>query len=205
MSFNRLGGAALFLAPLILFSCNSLEGNLGLGTVLLSSMPGHEIEQTYYIGVYDPHDKLPPAFYRVRVHGQASIMSSARFGSGWIRSELIDSLNADIKFNQKGGPMKMQEGELGNVELEPGRRMMMFGPEGVRSVSASHRLVIVMGASPEDFFSGMDKVLGNLSSAKVDLAQGEGRARIERLGQELKAERRRMQDIADDVNVEVGR
>src|SRR6185436_10478783 len=52
--------------------------------------------------------------------------------------------------------------------LKPGRRLMMFGPEGFREAPADHRLVIVMGANPKAFFEAIDTALGDLSQVSVD-------------------------------------
>ena len=40
------------------------------------------------------------------------------------------------------------------------RRLIMFGPEGFREAPKNHRLVVVMGASPETFFNAVDRALG---------------------------------------------
>jgi hypothetical protein len=42
---------------------------------------------------------------------------------------------------------------------------MMFGPEGFREAPANHRLVLVMGSSPEKYFEAVDTVLGTVSQA----------------------------------------
>lgn len=53
-----------------------------MGTTLLGARtPANEIEQIYYLGVFDPQEQLEPMVYRVRVHGQASPISGMKFGS----------------------------------------------------------------------------------------------------------------------------
>ena len=42
---------------------------------------------------------------------------------------------------------------------------MMFGPEGFREAPKDHRLVIVMGSNPEDFFKAIDTSLGVVAEA----------------------------------------
>lgn len=212
-------------------------------------LPTQDIEQVYYLGSFDPIEQVPPEFYRVTVRGQASFISRMRFGSGWVRSELIDSLNTRVDFGDqgfvqirrsagvppKGGSTVLPDerrgsdppsnsapaddsgkeegksespnkdepssdanassttanspadevGEGGNssgapsgssgavlvrstdtANLQAGRRYVLFGPEGQRPVPHEHRLVIVMGSSPEAFFSAIDKALGQVSSVQ---------------------------------------
>jgi hypothetical protein len=50
----------------------------------------------------------------------------------------------------------------------------MFGPEGFREAPRDHRLVIVMGSSPQKFFSAVDSALGLVAS--VTQGQGDGPA-----------------------------
>ena len=70
----------------LLSGCNSLPQSIALGagiaTAVGAVIPGHDIEQVYYLGAFDPHEQVPPALFRVRVRGQASIISWMRFGSG---------------------------------------------------------------------------------------------------------------------------
>ena len=136
-------------------------GVLGV-TALAARTPAQEIEQIYYLGVFDPQEQVPPMVYRIRVHGQASILSGLQFGSGWVPAEIIDSLGSNISF--KDGNIKIEKaGEGLSSSLTTGRRLVMFGPEGFREAPANHRLVIVMGSSPEDFFNAMDRSLGLVS------------------------------------------
>ncbi|MHC4481797.1 MAG: hypothetical protein ACYS1C_12635, partial [Planctomycetota bacterium] len=127
-----------------------------------SRAPGHEIEQIYYLGAFDPQEQVPPAIYRIRVHGQASLISRTKFASGWVKSELIDSLNTNYSFDEEAGGtgMKLTQGQEGLANLQTGRRLVLFGPEGFREAPRNHRLVIVMGTSPEAYFKAIDKVLG---------------------------------------------
>lgn len=155
------------------FGCNALPQNIALGAAITTAVgaviPGHDIEQVYYLGSFDPQEQVPPALYRVRVRGQASIISWMRFGSGWVPAELIDSLGSSVEINKADG--KIVFTKAGNEQLSKlkiGRRLMQFGPEGFREVPKEHRLVIVMGSDPEKFFAAMDEALGAVSQAKVD-------------------------------------
>lgn len=153
--------------------CNSVPQNVALGAVIGTGVgaiiPGHDIEQVYYLGSFDPQEQVPPALYRIRVRGQASIISWMRFGSGWVPSELIDSLGSSVEINKKDGKIVMTKaGQDERSKLTIGRRLMQFGPEGFREVPKDHRLVIMMGANPEDFFKAMDMALGSISQAKLD-------------------------------------
>lgn len=153
--------------------CNSLPQNIALGAAITTAVgaviPGHDIEQVYYLGSFDPQEQVPPALYRVRVRGQASIISWMRFGSGWVPAELIDSLGRSVEINKADGKIEFTKAGSDHLsKLRIGRRLMQFGPEGFREVPKEHRLVIVMGSDPEKFFAAMDEALGAVSQAKVD-------------------------------------
>lgn len=153
--------------------CNSVPQNVALGAVIGTGVgaiiPAHDIEQIYYLGSFDPQEQVPPTLYRVRVRGQASIISWMRFGSGWVPAELIDSLGSSVEINKADGKIVMTKAEAGQLsKLTIGRRLMQFGPEGFREVPKDHRLVILMGADPEAFFNAMDKALGSVNQAQLD-------------------------------------
>lgn len=57
--------------------------------------------------------------------------------------------------------------------LDPVKRMFMIGPEGVRIAPAKHRLVIVMGSSPQNFFKAVDESLGEIAKVEIEQADGE--------------------------------
>lgn len=171
----RLHSWCLLLVPMVNLTtgCNSVPQNIALGAVIGTGVgaviPSHDIEQVYYLGSFDPQEQIPPALYRVRVRGQASIISWMRFGSGWVPADLIDSLGSSVEINKADGKIVMSK--AGNGELSKlgiGRRLMQFGPEGFREVPKDHRLVIMMGANPEGFFKAMDEALGAVSQAKID-------------------------------------
>ena len=161
-----------FLSIVFLTGCNSLPQNIALGTVVATGVgamvPGHEIEQIYYLGSFDPQEQVPPALYRVRVRGQASIISWMRFGSGWVPADLIDSLGSSVEINKSDGKIVMTK--AGNEQISKltiGRRLMQFGPEGFREVPKQHRLVILMGSDPREFFKAIDEALGAVTTAKA--------------------------------------
>jgi len=132
--------------------------------------PVHEIEQIYYLGSFDPQEQLPPSIYRVRVHGQASLISSTKFASGWVPAQVVDSLNTHIGFDvndRKKPNVNITKGEEDLSKLETGRRLMQFGPEGFREAPKDHRLVIVMGASPKAFFEGINRALGSVGELRL--------------------------------------
>lgn len=162
--------------------CNSLPQNIALGVAITTAVgaviPGHDIEQVYYLGSFDPQEQVPPALYRVRVRGQASIISWMRFGSGWVPAELIDSLGSSVEINKADGNIAFTKADSDQLaKLKIGRRLVQFGPEGFREVPKNHRLVLVMGSDPEDFFAAMDEALGAVSQAKAD----QDRAALNRL------------------------
>lgn len=138
------------------------------GVGYAAQAPTTEMEQTYYLGTFDPKEQMPAAVYRITVHGQASMLNNTKFASGWVPARLVDSLGSQIEIANEGKDKAVQftgspEGTAATIS--PGRRMMLFGPEGFREAPADHRLVIVMGSSPDEFFRGADEALGR---AKVD-------------------------------------
>lgn len=159
------------------------------GTVAGGIIPGNGLEQIYYLGIFDPRDQIPQTFYRVTVRGQASVINTqTRFASGWVPAALIDGLGTDVDAHLKGGEIKPSGDSTQVPELvSPVKRMFLLGPEGIRVSPASHRLVIVMGSSPEGFFEAVDAALGTLSSAEVSKADGQAQ-------QAITNEYRRLQD-----------
>ncbi|MFG0248503.1 MAG: hypothetical protein ACF8OB_06420, partial [Phycisphaeraceae bacterium JB051] len=161
----------ILLMCLSVTGCSNTGETIGLAvgtTVLGAQSPGNEIEQIYYFGVYDPLEQVPPAFYRIRVHGQASAISLMRFGSGWIPAQLADSISTQIAYDSEqanaGITHKQGKGSL-TEGISPQRRLVLYGPEGFREAPAQHRLVIVMGSNPEAYFQAVGQMLGYISPA----------------------------------------
>jgi hypothetical protein len=149
---------------------------LGLG----AAIPGHDLRQVYYVGVLDPEEQVQPALYRITVRGEASVVNSVKFASGWVDARLVDSLETNIRFDDDGDVSF--GGGHGKVELETGRPMWMFGPEGFRKAPRNHRLVIAMGADPSAFFAAVDQVLGEMALAKsLDRGDASAQQRLELL------------------------
>ncbi len=196
----RRGTTLLLFATLaILAGCSGMtvaQRNLSAAAAATGAaalVPTSEIQQTYYLGVFDPRDQLPPMFYRVRVHGQAGAISRTSFASGWVRAELVDSLSDRVQTpfekattssagvinstptGSGGTASGEREAEAGALS---GRRLVMFGPEGFREAPANHRLVIVMGSDPSAFFNGVDQALGLVAQATQGRQSG---PEIERL------------------------
>ena len=178
--------------------------NVGVwGTIVTAvgaASPAQEIEQIYYLGVFDPQEQIPPTVYRIRVHGQASILSGMKFGSGWAPARVIDSLGSDLGYDFNSGALNVA-GADGNLEgrIQTGRRLIMFGPEGFREAPKDHRLVIVMGASPEKFFNALDRSLGVINQAAAE-QRNDGLAKLllAALG-EAKYESIRLEDLEKDI------
>jgi hypothetical protein len=152
-------------------TCSNTEigGSIVAATVGLGRTPSNDLEQVYYMGVFDPQEQIPSTIYRVTVRGQASAISLMKFGSGWVPAELVDSLNSSISFDPKTGLATGQTGKgLDSSKLNTGRRLMLFGPEGFRESPRDHRLVIVMGSSPEAYFNAIDSALGTVGKARIE-------------------------------------
>lgn len=140
---------------------NQLAAASAIG--LLSAAPTSNISQTYYLGVFDPREQLPPTIYRLRVSGQASALSRTSFASGWVRADMIDSLSGRVDQEKEQGRATDERGARVKLDDDKGalnRRLIMFGPEGFREAPKNHRLVVVMGSSPETFFGAIDRALG---------------------------------------------
>jgi hypothetical protein len=164
----------------------SVLGGTGVGGLT----PTNSLEQIYYLGVFDPREQIPQSFYRVTVRGQASAINlDTKFSSGWVPSALIDGLgtNIDTKLNGtdvSGGKTDTRVPELN----DPVKRMFMVGPEGIRVSPADHRLVIVMGSSPEGFFEAVDSALGSLAGAEVAASSNKAKESVLAESRRLDAE-----------------
>ena len=136
------------------------------GTVYLGRSPSNEIEQVYYVGIFDPQEQLPPSIYRLRVRGQASAMNQTRFASGWVPAAVADSIAGSVRLAKEASPVEVKEAaKEASAGLATGRRLMMFGPEGFREAPKDHRLVIVMGSNPEKYFGAIEEALGAVAFA----------------------------------------
>lgn len=160
-----------FLLSLVLLSgCATTEQSVAAiaagATAAGAHSPTHEIQQVYYLGAFDPQGQVRPSFYRITVRGQASFISFAKFASGWVPAELVDSLNTRFVFNAQTKEIEMRNREDGvKASLKTGRRMVLFGPEGFREAPKDQRLVIVMGSNADDFFKAVDDSLGIMAGA----------------------------------------
>ena len=167
--FRRLSRWGLLAVGLSMLSaCESSEKTAGLIiglTALGAQSPSSEIQQTYYLGVFDPQEQVQPTVYRVRVHGQSSLISVAKFASGWVPAEFADSLGTSISFDKGSGDLKFDKSNQNQTSFKAGRRLIVFGPEGFRESPANHRLAIAMGSSPETYFNAINEAMGTIASA----------------------------------------
>jgi hypothetical protein len=187
--------------------CKTTEDTVAVsigGTALAAHSPTNEIEQIYYLGVFDPQEQVPPTVYRVRVHGQASAISLMRFASGWVPADLIDSLGTTIHFEKAGDAPKIEDTENAGNALPTGRKLVLFGPEGFREAPTDHRLVIVMGSSPEKFFKAIDTSLGMISQAKVQQHNTMLRQEMFEALLQLSNERQHLEGLAEDTDADFG-
>jgi hypothetical protein len=171
------------------------------GTVVGAYSPAQEIEQVYYLGVFDPHDQVQPQqVYRVTVRGQASAISGMKFGSGWVHASLIDSLTTRAGFGKDDDRVSLDGGDKEQLaNLKTGRRMVMFGPEGFREAPKDHRLVIVMGASPEKFFQALDESLGAVAKVRRDQVDPAIVRKLLDERERIRGEQQRLADLEKDV------
>lgn len=137
------------------------------GLAFGSVTPGSDIEQTYYLGSFDPRSQLPPSIYRIRVRGQASALTATRFASSWVPAEVVDSLTGSISNNGGRGDATITTDPNNKASLAgAGRGLVMFGPEGFREAPRGHRLVVLMGANPDAVEQAFASALGTVASVK---------------------------------------
>ncbi|MDP6544597.1 MAG: hypothetical protein QGH60_11445 [Phycisphaerae bacterium] len=187
-------------------------------TVVGGVSPAHEVEQVYYLGIFDRQEQVPSTVYRVTVRGQASVMSNTKFASGWVPAEAIDTLNTHIGFDvnnpdkpavkittttQPAGGSTTTVTTTGknaqDATFELGRRLMMFGPEGFRPAPKNHRLVIVMGASPKKFFNAVDSFLGDVTELRVARSSRSVKSTLFDAATKLQQQRRRLDSLNESV------
>ncbi|MBI3269491.1 MAG: hypothetical protein HYZ53_10760 [Planctomycetes bacterium] len=222
-------GLAAGLAVL-LCGCSSTVGTVAGGILGVTAVggraPTHDIEQTYYLGMFDPQEQIPPTVYRVIVRGQASILNNTKFASGWVPAEVIDSLNNRISLDPNGDMNQSviappagaaatpgTAGEAaGRVDpmsdiakLQTGRRLVMFGPEGFREAPRDYRLVIVMGSSPKSFFEAIDTALGDISRVEVEKANADLEREMLRGLLRLKNEQQELQTFRSEMDRQVAK
>ena len=204
---NRRLAVGLFIAfSVVVFQgCTSTEKSLMLGvgaaTVLEGQAPAHEIQQTYYFGVFDPQDQLPPQMYRIRVHGQASFLSATQFASGWVPAQLIDSLNTSASFTNAGRVDVNQENNALLSDLDEGHRLVLFGPQGFRKAPRNHRLVIIMGSSPEEFFKTIKQTVSKVSKVIQERRNTSLTKKLFRALVIAKADRDRLSELRRELEI----
>lgn len=164
----RLNLSGLLIALISASACTTAGAGVSLAVGSAfgfgAALKGHEIRQVYYVGAIDPLGQLPPSLYRITFRGEASVISSVRFESGWVKSELVDSLGTQIGFDANG-KMEFGDSEAGAVTIDSDRRMWLFGPEGFRRAPEDERLVMVMGSDPSAFFAAVGQLLGEMRTA----------------------------------------
>lgn len=184
--------------------CDALIPLVAGGTVGVTAVgahaPAQEIQQVYYLGVFDPQEQVDPTVYRVTVHGQASVISRMKFGSGWVPANVVDALNTSIGFDKKSDRPVIRTAEGKDPEgIQTGRRLVLFGPEGFREAPADHRLVIVMGSDPEAYFRAVDEVLGVVAGAQQEQRNSTLRTALFEALLQIEGQRERLDDLGEDA------
>ena len=195
---HTLKQVLVFLSIIFLSSCANRYQNSALG-LTFGQMPINEIEQTYYLGVFDPQEQIPPQVYRIRVHGQSSL-GGGKFASGWVPAELIDTLNLSELSTNDDSLGTVVEGNNGKPAFLQGRKLTVFGPEGFRKVPKGHRLVMVMGNNANQFFDAVSTALGSVSKAKLNSKNAILTNELFKELTELLKEKQRLTDFNDDAS-----
>ena len=197
-----LGSSLAGMLVLAGSGCSTPESNIALGvgaTLLGSATAAHEIEQVYYLGVFDPTEQLPEAVYRITVRGQASLISNTKFASGWVPAALVDTLSSNITFGEQG--VEIAGGAPG-AGISTGRGLMIFGPEGFRPAPRDHRLVVIMGSDPSEFFKAVGDTLQDVTQAEIAQRNDEAARKILEELLRISGERRRIDDLRTDVQID---
>lgn len=187
-----------------LTGCNTIEGKVTVGAIGAmvggGRTPSSDIEETCYFGVFDPMEQVPPTVLRVRIRGQASAMSFAKYASGWVPAAVIDSLGTHVEFDDDTAHISITKGDASAVaNLQTGRRLIVFGPEGFREVPRDHRFVVVMGSNPNKFFEAIDDSVGIAAKASASQRnEGISKLLFTALAQ-TKKERARLAQLEKDV------
>lgn len=205
---TRVLWRSLTIASLVgLAGCSEtgkIAAGISVGSYLLGLSPSNQIEQIYYLGVFDPMEQVPPAVYRIRVHGQASAISRKKYASGWVPAHVIDSLGTHLGFADSEVVEKTQNSDILS-QFTTGRRLMMFGPDGFREAPKGHRLVIVMGTDPSAFFTGIDESLGMLTKAHADQVDAELQERLITVLTAADNEQDRLTQLEKDIEAQFGK
>ena len=203
--------AAMSAAVRTLAACSPkaiVGGAVGI-TAYGAAAPTHEIEQIYYLGSVDPRGQLPPTIYRVRVHGQSSFISATKFASGWVRSEFVDSLSTNFSFDfsddAKSRGVGIDKGSEELAKLRTGRRLVHFGPDGFREAPADHRLVIVMGSSPEAYFQAMEEAMGAIGEMRLKSAGAQAKGNLFDDLAALQKHMKQLENIEDSMQASLAR
>lgn len=176
------------LAPLITTGCLSTEEGLVVGAAGLTAFgaqsPSHEVQQTYYLGIFDPQEQLEPTVYRVRLIGQASMLNRVNFASGWLPAQAVDNLGTKVEIDKKTGRVSVHpnaHGGTGGDEggFETGRRLIIFGPEGFRESPGNHRLVIAMGSNPDEYFRMVSEAMAVVADVTQTPEDTEARSQLQ--------------------------
>ncbi len=199
----RIARCGLAVLVAMLLGCHTPEGTVALGVGVAAGLggyaPSHEIEQIYYLGVFDPREQVPPAVYRVRVRGQASLISNVKFASGWVRAELVDSLGTKLSFGTETDLLEAANSESLLAQIHTQRKLVLFGPEGFRPAPKNHRLVLVMGTSPASFFEAVDQALGSVATARAEQSRAKLDRELLQALQALRADEARLASVRDDI------
>lgn len=181
--WGRVAGltGALVASLAGLSGCDSIPKQntaIGVGLLAAAHLPTTQMQQVYYLGVFDPRDQVPPMIYRVRIQGQSSLLNRTNYASGWVHASVLDSLSPD---STHAGTLKELAGKVKPDDEKSGlagRRLVMFGPEGFRDAPKDHRLVVVMGSDPSAFFNSVDRALGVVAEATQGVAAPAELARL---------------------------
>ncbi|MBK8283630.1 MAG: hypothetical protein IPK97_01450 [Ahniella sp.] len=193
MAVRTAGCFLLFACSFLLGACTNRYQSTLTALVVGGQTPMNEVEQIYYLGVFDPRSQVPPQVYRIRVHGQSSL-GNAKFSSGWVPASLIDTLSLPKSNEEQAG---IDTAGRGSPFLD-GRNLIAFGPEGFREVPQDYRLVMTMGNDAGAFFEAVGVTLGTVANAELRVRNVEVNSELFKALSDLLREKQRHVDLTPD-------
>ena len=119
---------------------------------------GSFVQTTHYIGVFDPHEQVPQELYRVTITGESDLLSSVKYGSGWVAASAADLLAMDTDGGVNAAATKdsLPAQSAPPPHLEARRRFFEIGPLGVSTEPQDGRFVVIMSSDPNQFFRRLE-------------------------------------------------
>ncbi len=80
---------------------------------------------------------------------------------------------------------------------------MLFGPHGFREAPENHRLVLVMGSSPEEYFRALDTAIGEIPQILAERKRSNLNNLLFDALSKTRDEHRQLNELAKDVDADL--